>query len=104
MSVNRVLEKLFVLIANNRIPMRNAGLLAYVGSLLLNSVPQVKNEMYQIKGSAAIEAQLRRAYEIIESRIKKEEDDSDDEGAESETESKEESEANVPAETAAKSA
>jgi hypothetical protein len=97
-AVNRVLEKLFELIANNRIPMRNAGLLAYVGSLLLNSVTDVKSEMYHIKGSAGVNREIAHAIKMIETR---EDEDSDEEDSD---ESDSESGANLSAKPAAKSA
>ncbi len=49
-AVNHVLGKLFELIAGNRIPIRNASLLVYTASLLLNSLDRVKDEVLNIKG------------------------------------------------------
>jgi hypothetical protein len=66
-AINHVLARLFELIANNRIPMRNAALLAYVGSLLLNSVPNVKSEVFRMKGSAGLDTLIGQAFEILES-------------------------------------
>jgi hypothetical protein len=47
-DVNFVLGKLFTAIAQNRIPPRNAAILAYVGQLLLHSVQGIKDE-YKFK-------------------------------------------------------
>jgi hypothetical protein len=43
-DINFVLGKLFTATAQNRIPPRNAAILAYIGQLMLHSVPGVKNE------------------------------------------------------------
>src|SRR6266852_7844253 len=44
-DVNHVLGKLFAAVAQNRLPVRNAAILAYLGQLLLHSVPLVKHEI-----------------------------------------------------------
>ncbi len=43
-DVNFVLGKLFTALAQNRIPCRNAATLAYIGQLLLHSLPRVEGE------------------------------------------------------------
>lgn len=43
-DVNHVLGKLFTATAQNRIPPRNAATLAYIGQLMLHSLPKVKDE------------------------------------------------------------
>jgi hypothetical protein len=43
-DVNFVLGKLFTAVAQNRIPVRNAALLAYIGQLLLHSISGVRQE------------------------------------------------------------
>jgi hypothetical protein len=43
-DVNHVLGKLFTALAQNRIPPRNAATLAYIGQLMLRSLPTVKDE------------------------------------------------------------
>ncbi len=43
-DINFVLGKLFTALAQNRIPPRNAAILAYIGQLMLHSVPGVKRE------------------------------------------------------------
>ncbi len=47
-AVNHALANLFLMVAQNRIPPRNAATLAYIGQLLLQSLPLVKGE---IKGA-----------------------------------------------------
>ncbi len=43
-DINFVLGKLFTALAQNRIPPRNAAVLAYIGQLMLHSLPGVKRE------------------------------------------------------------
>src|SRR5713101_4767955 len=45
-SVNHVLGKLLVLLAAERVPPRNAAVLAYICQLLLQSLSDVKHELY----------------------------------------------------------
>jgi hypothetical protein len=61
-DLNHVLGKLFTLIAQNRIPTRNAALLAYVGQLLLHSLESVKREILRVQGTAAWEQTLLRTF------------------------------------------
>lgn len=44
-AVNHALATLFLMVAQNRIPCRNAATLAYIGQLLLQSLPPVKTEI-----------------------------------------------------------
>lgn len=43
-DINFVLGKLFTALAQNRIPARNAATLAYIGQLMLQAIPTVKQE------------------------------------------------------------
>jgi hypothetical protein len=43
-DINFVLGKLFTATAQNRIPARNAAILAYIGQLMLHSLPRLKSE------------------------------------------------------------
>jgi hypothetical protein len=52
-DVNHVLGKLFAAVAQNRIPPRNAATLAYIGQLLLQSLPSIKSDVYQTYGHQA---------------------------------------------------
>jgi hypothetical protein len=49
-DVNFVLGKLFTAVAQNRVPARNAAVLAYIGQLMLHSISGVKQE-YQFEYS-----------------------------------------------------
>ncbi len=50
-SINHVLAKLLVLLATDRIPPRNAAVLAYICQLLLQSLKEVKHELWNIQHS-----------------------------------------------------
>jgi hypothetical protein len=50
-DVNHVLGKLFAAISEDRLPPRNAATLAFVGQLLLHSIPLVKHEMINASGT-----------------------------------------------------
>ncbi|MBZ5701831.1 MAG: hypothetical protein LAN84_08285 [Acidobacteriia bacterium] len=63
-DVNHVLGKLFALLAGNRIPRRNVAILAYIGQLLLHSLPAVKHEISMAQGLSAWEQTLRRAFPV----------------------------------------
>ena len=60
-AVNHALGKLFALLAKNRIPTRNAAILAYIGQLLLQSLPSVKKEVLLGRGADAWQEAIRRA-------------------------------------------
>src|SRR5713226_4063500 len=60
-DVNHVLGKLFGAVAQNRLPTRNAAILAYLGQLLLQSVPKVQDENHQ-RGGYRLLARPRPRY------------------------------------------
>ncbi len=62
-AVNHALGKLFALLAKNRIPVRNAAVLAYIGQLLLHSLSGVKNETMRSRGPDAWQQIIRRALQ-----------------------------------------
>jgi hypothetical protein len=65
LAVNHTLGKLFELTAANRIPQRNAALLAYIGQLLLTSISSVKEEIIRGENDEAWENQIRNALEVL---------------------------------------
>jgi hypothetical protein len=77
-AINHVLGKLFELIAINYIPVRRGALLAYIGSLLLNSVGPAKGEAVLVKGCAGMDEMFRDAFAIMD-QPKKVSDKDDDE-------------------------
>jgi hypothetical protein len=73
-EVNRALGKVFVLLAQNRIPRRNAVALGYLAQLILRTVPAVKEELISGLGYQAWRETLDSA--LCENE---EEDDPEDE-------------------------
>jgi hypothetical protein len=59
-SVNHVLGKLLVLLASDRVPPRNAAVLAYICQLLLQSLSDVKHELYVGKQEPDMKKALRQ--------------------------------------------
>ncbi len=52
-NLNHALTKLLALVANNRIPPRSAATLAYIGHLLLRTLPGVRQENLPVNNLAA---------------------------------------------------
>jgi hypothetical protein len=63
-AVNHALGKLFSLAAQDRIPPRNAAVLAYIGQLLLNSLGAVRHEAQLARGHDEWHALLRRTLRL----------------------------------------
>jgi hypothetical protein len=61
-DVNRALGKIFCLLAQNRIPRRNAVALGYLGQLLLQTLPQVREEINDCLGYKAWKETLESAF------------------------------------------
>ena len=59
-AVNHALAKLFSLVAQGRIPSRDAAVLAYIGQLLLNSLSAVRHEAELARGHDKWHGDLRR--------------------------------------------
>jgi len=59
-SVNHVLGKLLVLLATDRVPPRNAAVIAYICQLLLQSLSDVKHELYLGKQEPDMKKALRQ--------------------------------------------
>jgi hypothetical protein len=64
-AVNHSLGKLFQLTAANRIPQRNAALLAYIGQLLLQSIGSVKQEFMCGHIVEAWNGQVQHALQVL---------------------------------------
>ncbi len=62
-DVNMVLGRLFHALAQNRIPPRTAATLAYIGGLLLNSLPRVSREVSDAYGYKAWDQKLRQLFD-----------------------------------------
>ena len=63
-EVRRAVANLFRLVARNRIPMRNAQLLAYLSQLLLYSQKSTQHEITRVHGSGAWDHVLRAAFTV----------------------------------------
>jgi hypothetical protein len=64
-SVNEVLGRLFVLQAQNRIPIRNAMALAYTAQVILSSLEKVRNEYHNVNDGThdeIIETAISRTF------------------------------------------
>jgi hypothetical protein len=59
-SINHVLGNLVILLAADRIPTRNAAVLAYACQLLLQSLSEVKSELWDLKDSPEMKAALKQ--------------------------------------------
>jgi len=53
-SVNHVLGKLLILVAGDRVPPRNAAVIAYICQLLLQSLSEVKSELYDVENATSL--------------------------------------------------
>ncbi len=66
-AVNHALGRLFAMLAGNRIPPRNAAILAYICQLLLNTLPAVEHEITCAKGFSAWQRLLRQVQRNLRS-------------------------------------
>jgi hypothetical protein len=87
-AVTEVLGKLLKLVAENRIPLRNANAISYICQLLLSSHDGVRRETLLVGGE---DYELRIIKESMDTMWGNDEDDEDD-NEEAEVKSKEESE------------
>ncbi len=67
-AVNQVLGRLFALVASQRIPPRHAVVLAYIGQLLLSSIPAVDHEMTATEGLSDWRHMLRDVLRKLRAR------------------------------------
>lgn len=63
-DLNLALGKLFRLLAADRLPSRKAAVLAYLGQLLLHSLPGVRREVNEVRGYDAWRQIVRRSLPI----------------------------------------
>jgi hypothetical protein len=62
-DLNRALGSLFKAVAENRIPPRNAAVLAYIGQLLQKNIPKVQDEIDRIDGEKGLDKILADALD-----------------------------------------
>jgi len=87
-DLNRALGNLFKAVAQNRIPPKNAAVLAYIGQLLSQTIPSAQEEISTVDGDA-VENIIRGTLDLADEEYGVEEDD---EGEEADEEAEEESE------------
>lgn len=63
-DVNAALGELFEATARNRVPPRKAAVLAYIGHLLLQSLPHVKSETIRAEGQEAWDEIVKRTFDV----------------------------------------
>jgi len=90
-DVNRALGRLFSLLAENRIPRRNAVALGYLAQLLLQTLPGVREELTHCLGYQAWDETLESVFPEHKTEDETEEDETEtaaEDEAEDETEDK----------------
>jgi hypothetical protein len=70
-AINRALGKLFVVTTQNRIPVRNSAVLAYIGQLLLQTLDPVRSEVIKAGGKHGLDAIARDVCAWLEKDLKK---------------------------------
>jgi hypothetical protein len=78
-AVNDVLGRLFVLQAENRIPIRNAMALAYTAQVILSSLDTVRDEVVRVEGRGSHNQIIQK---VIDAAYGPQEDDKDEEETE----------------------
>ena len=79
-DVNHALGRLFSLLAQNRIPRRNAVALGYLAQLLLQTLPGVREEITHCLGYEAWDETLESVFPEHKAEEETEEDETEDEG------------------------
>ncbi|MGB6430007.1 MAG: hypothetical protein WBF06_05445 [Candidatus Acidiferrales bacterium] len=74
-DLNHALGKLFAAVAQNRIPPRNAAVIAYIGQLLMQSLSGVEREIKHADGYEAWDDTIRRTLDAEENEEEEEDDD-----------------------------
>jgi hypothetical protein len=78
-AINEILGKLFILVAQNRIPLRNASTLSYICQLLLSSTPGVRGELH-LKSKGEELFVLNRTTDLMWGKDNEDEDDDQKKG------------------------
>jgi hypothetical protein len=78
-DLNRALGNLFKAVAHNRIPPRNAAVLAYIGQLLQQNISDVQHEITRIEGGEGLKEVLRQALDAHDGRTEEPDEEEDDE-------------------------
>jgi hypothetical protein len=78
-ELNRALSSLFKALAQNRIPTRNAAVLAYIGQLLQKTISDAQDELYKIDGNDAVKDLVRDALDAHDGRTREDEEEEEEE-------------------------
>jgi hypothetical protein len=78
-GVNEVLGKLLILVAHNRIPLRNANTISYICQLLLASLPGVRRELHVWHGESEERFVINRTTDILYGKTEEEEEQEEEE-------------------------
>jgi hypothetical protein len=68
-AINSALGKLFAITAENRIPVRNAAVLAYIGQLLLQTLNPLQREVVHTDGKGGMDAILRDTLDRFDDEL-----------------------------------
>ena len=80
-AVNDVLGRLFVLQAQNRIPIRNAMALSYTAQVILSSIDAVREEVVNAEGEDSHNAIIQTAIDAAYGPLDDGDEDDDEDGA-----------------------
>jgi hypothetical protein len=109
-DLNRALGNLFKAVAQNRIPPKNAAVLAYIGQLLCQTIPKSQEEITSVEGEDAVDNLIRGTLDLAaeeygtneEEEVEEKEAESDEEKEdEKNDDNKQEAETQKPAAAAA---
>ena len=70
-AINRALGKLFTVTVQNRIPVRNAMVLAYIAQLMLRTLHPLRNELIETGGANGLDVILRDIFALFDGQLDK---------------------------------
>jgi hypothetical protein len=70
-AINRVLGKLFTVTVEDRIPIRNAAVLAAIAQLMLRTLQPLRKEFLEAGGQHGLDAILRDVFALLDDTISK---------------------------------
>lgn len=70
-AINRALGKLFTVTAEDRIPIRNAAVLAYIAQLMLRTLKPLRHEIIESGGQHGMDAILRDVFALLDNTFDK---------------------------------
>ncbi|MFZ0820588.1 MAG: hypothetical protein WAM91_11005 [Candidatus Acidiferrales bacterium] len=70
-AINRVLGKLFIVTVEDRIPIRNAAVLAAIAQLMLRTLQPLRKELLEAGGQHGLDAILRDVFALLDDTMSK---------------------------------